>query len=316
MNWSSVVGRRASGSAGAVNGSLAAGAGDDLETAPPPADEAANVAPVRDTVAAAAAAPLLSLKGVTKRFVTSRHDTTAIDDIDVEIRAGEFVCVVGPSGCGKSTLLNIVAGLDKATSGTITFDGKPLKGSSAERVVVFQDAALYPWLNVRANVEFGLKMKGIRGKERRKVADRYLELVNLTKFDKAFVHELSGGMKQRVQLARALAVEPRMLLMDEPFAALDAQTRDVLQAELQDIWLRTGATILFITHNVREAALLSDRVLVMTPGPGRIKAEINVPLQRPRDPDTHAVVDFAAEIRKQLQHDEYAVSKPEGGYVI
>ena len=130
------------------------------------------------------------------------------------------------------------------------------------------------------------------------------------------MHELSGGMKQRVQLARALAVEPRMLLMDEPFAALDAQTRDVLQAELQEIWQRTGSTILFITHNVREAALLADRVIVMTPTPGRIKAEIPVPLQRPRDPDTHAVVDFAAEIRAQLQHDEYAVRAAEGGYVI
>jgi NitT/TauT family transport system ATP-binding protein len=248
--------------------------------------------------------------------VTSRHDTTAIADIDLEIREGEFVCVVGPSGCGKSTLLNIIAGLDRATSGTITFDGRPLKGSSAERVVVFQDAALYPWLNVRANVEFGLKMKGVRGRERRRIADRYLELVSLTRFEKAFVHELSGGMKQRVQLARALAVEPRMLLMDEPFAALDAQTRDVLQAELQQIWLRTGATILFITHNVREAALLSDRVLVMTPGPGRIKAEIAVPLQRPRDPDTHAVVDFAAEIRRELQHDEYGPKSTEAGYVI
>jgi NitT/TauT family transport system ATP-binding protein len=224
--------------------------------------------------------------------------------------------VVGPSGCGKSTLLNIIAGLDRATSGSISFDGKPLKGSSADRVVVFQDAALYPWLNVRANVEFGLKMKGVRGKERRKIADRFLELVNLTKFEKAFVHELSGGMKQRVQLARALAVEPRMLLMDEPFAALDAQTRDVLQAELQDIWLRTGATILFITHNVREAALLSDRVLVMTPSPGLIKAEIEVPLRRPRDPDTHAVVDFAAEIRRELQHDEYGPKAAEAGYVI
>jgi NitT/TauT family transport system ATP-binding protein len=248
--------------------------------------------------------------------VTSRHDTTAIADIDLELREGEFVCVVGPSGCGKSTLLNIIAGLDRATSGMISFDGRPLRGSSADRVVVFQDAALYPWLNVRANVEFGLKMKGVRGKERRRIADRYLELVSLTRFEKAFVHELSGGMKQRVQLARALAVEPRTLLMDEPFAALDAQTRDVLQAELQEIWLRTGATILFITHNVREAALLSDRVLVMTPAPGRIKAEIAVPLQRPRDPDTHAVVDFAAEIRRELQHDEYGPKSTEGGYVI
>ncbi len=262
------------------------------------------------------ASPLLSLQGVSKRFNTSRHDTTAVEAVSLEVNAGEFVCVVGPSGCGKSTLLNIVAGLDRLDAGVAMFDGRPIRGAGADRVVVFQDAALYPWLNVRANVEFGLKIKGVRGKERRIATDRYLDLVNLRAFERAFVHELSGGMKQRVQLARALAVEPRMLLMDEPFAALDAQTRDVLQEELQEIWLRTGATILFVTHNVREAALLADRVIVMTPGPGRIKAEISVPLQRPRDIDTHAVVDFAAEIRRELQHDAYASRASGEGYVI
>jgi NitT/TauT family transport system ATP-binding protein len=266
--------------------------------------------------AAVTPAPLLSLHGVSKRFVSSRHDTTAVDNVSLDVRAGEFVCVVGPSGCGKSTLLNIVAGLDRPDAGQALFDGKPVRRAGADRVVVFQDPALYPWLNVRANVEFGLKIKGVPGKQRRALVDRYLELVNLRKFERAFVHELSGGMKQRVQLARALAVEPRMLVMDEPFAALDAQTRDVLQEELQQIWLRTGATILFVTHNVREAALLGDRVVVMTPGPGRIKAEIPVPLQRPRDIDTHAVVDFAAEIRRQLQHDEYATRASGSGYVI
>jgi NitT/TauT family transport system ATP-binding protein len=261
-------------------------------------------------------APLLSIRNVSRRYVTSRHNTTAVQDISLDINAGEFVCVVGPSGCGKSTLLNLIAGLDRPTEGALVFDGKAVKGAGADRVVVFQDAALYPWLNVRANVEFGLKIKGVTGKERRVAADRYLELVNLRQFERAFVHELSGGMRQRVQLARALAVEPRMLLMDEPFAALDAQTRDVLQAELQEVWQRTGSTIFFITHNVREAALLSDRVFVMTPGPGRIKATIPVPLQRPRDPDTHAVVDFAAEIRRELQHDAYAGTSTESGYVI
>jgi NitT/TauT family transport system ATP-binding protein len=252
------------------------------------------------------AQPLLRLSGVSKRFVSSRHDTTALQEIDLEIGEGEFICVVGPSGCGKSTLLNLVAGLDKPTGGSLTFDGAPVQRSGSDRVVVFQEAALYPWLNVRANVEFGLKMKGTPRRERGEIVARYLELVNLKHFQKAFVHELSGGMKQRVQLARALAVEPRMLLMDEPFAALDAQTRDNLQLELQDIWARTGSTILFITHNVREAALLGDRVLVMTPSPGRMKAEIQVPLQRPRHLDTHAVADFAAEIRAALQNEEYA----------
>lgn len=259
---------------------------------------------------------LLEVSGVTRRFASSRHNTTALQDISLEIKKGEFVCVVGPSGCGKSTLLNLIAGLDHPTEGQLVFDGQPIKAPGADRVVVFQEAALYPWLNVRANVEFGLKIKGTPARERREIADRYLQLVNLEKFEHAFVHELSGGMKQRAQLARALAVEPRMLLMDEPFAALDAQTRDILQMELQDIWQRTGSTIFFITHNVREAALLADRVFVMTPGPGRMKAEITVPLQRPRSLDTHAVVDFAAEIRSTLQNDDYLGRKPEKVYAI
>ncbi len=224
--------------------------------------------------------------------------------------------MVGPSGCGKSTLLNLIAGIDRPSSGELLFDGHQIKRAAAERVVVFQEAALYPWLNVRANVEFGLKIKGTPKKERKQIVDRYLELVNLTRFEKAFVHELSGGMKQRVQLARALAVEPRMLLMDEPFAALDAQTRDLLQLELQEIWQRTGATIFFITHNVREAALLADRVFVMTPSPGRMKAEIPVPLLRPRNLDTHAVVDFAAEIRAALQHEDYTARTPGARFEI
>jgi len=163
---------------------------------------------------AMAGAPLLSLRGVSRRFHTSRHNTTAVRDLNMEIREGEFVVVVGPSGCGKSTLLNLVAGLDRPTEGEIMFDGRPLRRPGADRVVVFQDAALYPWLNVRANVEFGLRVKGVGRRERAAIVDRYVELVNLTEFERGFVHELSGGMKQRVQLARALAVEPRMLLMD------------------------------------------------------------------------------------------------------
>ena len=259
---------------------------------------------------------LLLLNSVSKRFITSRHDTTALQDISLEIQSGEFICVVGPSGCGKSTLLNLIAGLDRPSDGELIFDGKPITRSGADRVVVFQEPALYPWLNVRANVEFGLKIKGTPKNEQRDIVDRYLELVNLTRFERALVHELSGGMKQRVQLARALAVEPRMLLMDEPFAALDAQTRDSLQLDLQDIWSRTRSTILFITHNVREAALLADRVFVMTPSPGRMKAEIPVPLPRPRNLDTHSVVDFATEIRSALQHEEYVGHVEEGNFAI
>jgi NitT/TauT family transport system ATP-binding protein len=247
---------------------------------------------------------LLRVEGVSRRFASNRHDTTAVQDVSLSVRRGEFVCIVGPSGCGKSTLLNVIAGLDRPSQGSLSFEGREVAGPSAERVVVFQEPALYPWLNVRANVEFGLKLKGVQGAARRAAADEHLVLVGLQRFERALIHELSGGMKQRVQLARALAVEPKMLLMDEPFAALDAQTRDVLQMELQDIWARTGSTILFITHNVREAALLADRVIVMTPMPGRIKAEIEVPLRRPRSLDDHAVIDYAAAVRNALQHDE------------
>jgi len=271
---------------------------------------------IKESQAEATNETLLEVRNLSRRFTSSRHDTIALNDISFEMKKGEFICVVGPSGCGKSTLLNLIAGLDKPSEGQLIFEDKLIRGAGADRVVVFQEPALYPWLNVRANVEFGLKMKGTQAKERRNFVDRYLELVNLQGFQKAFVHELSGGMKQRVQLARALAVEPDMLLMDEPFAALDAQTRDVLQLELQDIWARTGSSIFFITHNVREAALLADRVFVMTPGPGTIKAEITVPLHRPRNPDTHAVVDFAAEIRAALQDEDYAGRKPETVYAI
>ena len=260
--------------------------------------------------------PLLLVRDVEKRFETRRHRTKALDGASLEIRAGEFVCVVGPSGCGKSTLLYIVGGFDQATGGAVLFDGKPIRKPGPDRVLVFQDHALFPWLSVRSNIEFGLRMKGLGRRERKAQTDRYLDLVGLRKFEKAYVHELSGGMKQRVQLARALAVEPRMLLMDEPFAALDAQTRDVLQQELQDIWLRTGATIIFITHNVREAAILADRVLVMTPAPGRIKRDIAVNLLRPRGPDSHAIVDLAAEIRAELTHDLYEGVTPEPSYAI
>ncbi|MEX2235913.1 MAG: ABC transporter ATP-binding protein [Dehalococcoidia bacterium] len=240
---------------------------------------------------------------MSKKFDTTRQMTVALQDIDLHVAPGEFVVIVGPSGCGKTTLLNIVAGLEKVDRGEAVFDGKVIKKPGPERVVVFQEHALYPWLSVRGNVEFGLKMRGVGIKERRELVDRYLELVNLKNFEKAFVHELSGGMKQRVQLARALAVEPQMLLMDEPFAALDAQTRDILQEELQLIWERTGATILFITHNVREAVILADRVLVMTPSPGQIKREFKVDIPHPRSFDSHAVVDLAAEVRSELQHD-------------
>jgi NitT/TauT family transport system ATP-binding protein len=246
--------------------------------------------------------PLLALLGVSKRFRTKRQDTLALDEVSLEVRPREFVCLVGPSGCGKSTLLNIAAGIDTRFEGRALFEGEPIRGTARERAVVFQEPALFPWLNVRSNVEFGLKLRGMPKQQRREIVDRQLALVNLTRFDRAYVHELSGGMKQRAQLARALAVEPHMLLMDEPFAALDAQTRDDLQIELQSVWARIGTTIVFVTHNVREAVILGDRVVVMSPSPGRIKRIVEVPLERPRTPDDHAVADLAAQIRLELQH--------------
>lgn len=263
-----------------------------------------------------ASGELLSLSEINRHFITKRHDTLAIDNISLSVREGEFVVVVGPSGCGKSTLLNIIAGLDHPTSGSAVFDGRPIAKPGRERVVVFQEPALYPWLNVRANVELGLRIAGRSRRERHELADRYISLVNLRRFEKAFIHELSGGMKQRAQLARALAVEPRMLLMDEPFAALDAQTRDVLQQELQEITARLKTTVIFITHNVREAVMLGDRVVVMTPAPGKIKAEIPIDLPRPRGPDSHAAVDLAARVRALLEHDIYASQKQEATYAI
>ena len=240
----------------------------------------------------------------------------ALNDVSVDIRKGEFVCLLGPSGCGKSTLLNIIAGFDKPTAGEMFAAGRPVTGPGNDRIVVFQEAALFPWLNVRSNVEFGLKLAGVPRAERRERAERYLKLVGLEKFHRAFVHELSGGMKQRVQLARSLAVDPEILLMDEPFAALDAQTRDVLQEELQVIWQRTGKTVVFVTHNVREAVLLADRVIVMSPSPGRIKREITISLEHPRSPDSHAVVDLAADIREELRNPEHEAKAPEARYAI
>jgi len=254
----------------------------------------------------AARPPVLELRGVSRRFATRRHDTLALDGVSLSVREGEFVCVVGPSGCGKSTLLNIVAGFERPSAGQMLVDGEPVVGPGRDRIVVFQEAALFPWLNVRANAEFGLRLAGVPARERRERAREYLELVGLSRFENAFVHELSGGMKQRVQIARSLALSPRILLMDEPFAALDAQTRDTLQEELQAIWARTGTTVIFVTHNVREAVLLADRVVVMSPSPGRIRREVEITLPHPRDPDSHGVADYAAAIRDELRTEAAA----------
>lgn len=219
---------------------------------------------------------------IEKKYKTNGSSIPILEDISLYINEGEFVCLLGPSGCGKSTLLNILAGLIEPTGGSAHVDGKRISGPGADRVVVFQEPALFPWLTVFGNVEFGLKVAGLSKEERRERALKYLKMVHLGRFVNAYPHELSGGMKQRVALARALAMEPGILLMDEPFGSLDAQTRSILQGELQQIWEKTNKTIFFVTHNLYEAVYLADRVLVMTARPGRIKKEYNVNLPRPR----------------------------------
>ena len=202
---------------------------------------------------------------------------TALEDITLDVRPGEFLAVVGPSGCGKSTLLDLLGGLTAPTSGRILLDGRPIEGPARDRGIVFQQYALFPWRTAAQNVEFGLDIAGLKAKQRREIARHYLDLVGLTAFADRYPHELSGGMKQRVAIARSLAYDPEVLLMDEPFAALDAQTRETLQGELLRIWRTTGKTILFITHGIDEAVVLGQRVAVMTSRPGRIKHVVDIP---------------------------------------
>jgi NitT/TauT family transport system ATP-binding protein len=244
----------------------------------------------------------LLVEGVSKRFQTGAGGVHALDDVSLEVGEREFLCLVGPSGCGKSTLLDIMAGLTKADAGRVLADGEAIEGPGRQRLVMFQEAALFPWLTVHGNVMFGLKLKGdLSRRRRRELADEYLALVGLEAFSRAYVHELSGGMKQRAALARALAPDPKVLLMDEPFAALDAMTRDQLYGDIQRIWTERGKTIVFVTHDVREAACLGDRVLLMTPRPGRIAQEFEIPLPRPRDINSPAVAELAARIAAALR---------------
>jgi len=227
----------------------------------------------------------------------------ALDHINLEVKAGEFLCIVGPSGCGKSTLLHLIAGLQPPTSGQILVDGRPVQGPGTDRILIFQELELFPWLTVGENVEFGMKMKGVRKAEREEQTRHYLRLVHLAQFKDSYTHQLSGGMRQRVALARALATEPDVLLMDEPFAALDAQTRDLLHDELERIWAETGRTIIFVTHNVREAVRLADRVALLTFRPGRMKREFPVDLPRPRLMEDVEVVRAARDILDDLREE-------------
>jgi len=273
----------------------------------PPSAGSSSIALVSVTHPAHAVMPQTSKVGLSEICLSYRTQQgerlLALDHIDLQVQAGEFVCVVGPSGCGKSTLLHLIAGLQPQTSGQVLIDGKPVEGPGTDRILIFQDHGLFPWLTVGQNVEFGMKMKGVPKPEREEKTRHYLRLVHLAKFEKSYIHQLSGGMRQRVAIARALATEPDVLLMDEPFAALDAQTRDLLHDELERIWSESGRTIIFVTHNVREAVRLGDRVVLLTFRPGRVKSEFPVELPRPRHLEDPTVARAAGEILGELREE-------------
>lgn len=253
----------------------------------------------------------LRVEKVSKDFQTQHKSIHVLEEIKLQVEKGEFVCLLGPSGCGKSTLLNIIAGLDQATEGEVSLNECKISGPGPDRVVMFQESALFPWLKVIDNVELGMKLVGIPKKERQEKALQYLKMVHLTKFRNSYIHELSGGMKQRVALARALTLDSDILLMDEPFAALDSQTKRILQNELQRIWMETHKTIIFVTHSVEEAVLLADRIIVMSANPGRIKAEFHLDEERPRgleDNQLRAIID---EIMNDLQEEVEKVAQEE-----
>lgn len=247
---------------------------------------------------------LLEIKGVSKQFLAEGKEMIALQDINLNIDENEFVCFIGPSGCGKTTLLRIIAGLEEASTGTILLDGKSIKGPGPERGMVFQEYSLFPWRKVIDNIVFGLEMKGVPSAERLAQGRQYLKMVGLERFETRYPHELSGGMKQRVAIARALVNHPRALLMDEPFGALDAQTRNIMQSELLRIWQEEQETVVFVTHSVDEAIYLADRIVIMSARPGRIKDIIEIPLARPRNrtsPEVNLIRDrILSDLRSEI----------------
>ena len=243
---------------------------------------------------------LIRVDHVTKRFNGPTGEIEALRGADLHIAAGEFVCLIGASGCGKSTLLRIVAGFEPASEGQVIVAGRPVTGPGPDRGMVFQDYGLFPWLSVRGNIGFGPAARGLGRKEVAEIAERYIDIVGLRAFADAYPHQLSGGMKQRVAIARVLANDARVLLMDEPFGALDAMTRERLQDELLDLWQRTGLTVIFVTHSIEEAIFLADRVVVMSPGPGRIVSDQRVLLDRPRDVSSPVFNELRRELSARL----------------
>ncbi len=249
--------------------------------------------------------PKVQLRNITLRYQNgSKTPLTALEDISLAIEAGEFLCIVGPSGCGKSTLLHMIAGLLPPTAGQVWIDERRVESTGTDRILIFQELGLFPWLTVAQNVEFGMRHgKKMEKRERNQRVSEFLKLVHLSQFGDSYIHQLSGGMRQRVALARALATEPDVLLMDEPFAALDAQTRDLLHDELEKIWAETGRTIIFVTHNVREAVRLGDRVVVLTFRPGRVKREFRIDLPRPRSLEDPELALTARDILNDLREE-------------
>ena len=250
---------------------------------------------------------MIEVKGVSLEYDTPNGRVLAVDDASFTAGGSEFLCLVGPSGCGKTTLLNMIAGFFPPSAGEIRVNGAPVSGQGLDRGIVFQDfAQLFPWRTALGNVAFGLEMKGVGKAEREKIALEQLRLVKLEKFAGAYPHHLSGGMQQRVAIARALAYNPGVLLMDEPFAALDALTRDEMQRLLAEVWRETRKTVVYVTHNVAEAVYLADRVIVMTPHPGRIKADVPVRLARPRDALSVEFLEHQKALLRHLTHQEEA----------
>jgi NitT/TauT family transport system ATP-binding protein len=249
--------------------------------------------------------PILELKSLSKQFEFNGDRIDALRDANLRVNKGEFVCLIGASGCGKSTLLRIVAGFEKATRGSALMWDRPIEGPAPDRGMVFQDYGLFPWLSVRGNIAFGPTSRGRPRAEIKDTVDRFVELVGLQRFADAYPHQLSGGMKQRVAIARVLANDAEIVLMDEPFGALDAMTRERLQDELLDIWQRTRLTVLFVTHSIEEAIFLADRVVVMSPGPGRIDSQMVMTLPRPRDVVAADFNDIRRELSLRL-HSHHA----------
>jgi ABC-type nitrate/sulfonate/bicarbonate transport system ATPase subunit len=259
--------------------------------------------------------PFIAFRNVHKSFRDAREGRVvhAIDDVSLEINRGEFVTVIGPSGCGKTTLLNILAGFERPSSGCVLLEGQSVDRPGADRGVVFQEYALFPWLTLRQNVEYGPRERGIPASLVRETVDSTLRMVRLAGAENRYPHELSGGMRQRAALARVLVNDPKILLMDEPFAALDAQTRARLQQELARLWLKTRKTVFFVTHSVEEAVLLGDRVIAMTGLPGRLKADVRIALPRPRDPTSPPFNDQRRALEKLLTEEIAAEGTMVGG---